>query len=91
MSVQYNAYLKKYIAMYTDQNNSVVMRTSDLPQGAWSYAKVLMNQQPGGIYAPMMNPWSPSTKGTGSDLYWNLSLFNTYDVMNMRTDLSKVN
>ena len=91
MSVQYNAYLKKYIAMYTDQNNSVVMRTSDLPQGAWSYAKVLMNQQPGGIYAPMMNPWSPSTKGTGSDLYWNLSLFSTYDVMNMRTDLSKVN
>ena len=91
MSVQYNAYLKKYIAMYTDQNNSVVMRTSDTPQGSWSYAKTLLNQQPGGIYAPMMNPWSPSTKGNGSDLYWNLSLFSTYDVMQMRTDLSKVN
>lgn len=90
MSVQYNQYLKKYIAMYTDQNNSVVMRTSDLPQGGWSYAKVLMNQQPGGIYAPMMNPWSPSTMGKGSDLYWNLSIFNTYNVMLMRTDLTKV-
>ncbi len=91
MSVQYNEYLKKYVAMYTDQNNSVVMRTSDRPQGDWSYAKVLLDQQPGGIYAPMMNPWSPSTKGTGSDLYWNLSLFNTYNVMQMRTDLKKVN
>ena len=91
MSVQYNQYLKKYVAMYTDQNNSVVMRTSNRPQGGWSYAKVLLNQQPGGIYAPMMNPWSPSTKGTGSDLYWNLSLFNTYNVMQMRTDLKKVN
>ena len=90
MSVQYNQYLKKYVAMYTDQNNSVVMRTSDLPQGGWSYAKVLLNQQPGGIYAPMMNPWSPSTQGKGSDLYWNLSIFNTYNVMQMRTDLNKV-
>lgn len=90
MSVQYNQYLKKYVALYTDQNNSVVMRTASQPQGTWSDATVLMPQQNGGIYAPMMDPWSPSTLGTGSDLYWNLSLFSQYDVMLMHTDLTKV-
>jgi hypothetical protein len=90
LSVQYNQYLKKYVALYTDQNNSVVMRTADQPQGTWSAAKVLLTQQSGGIYAPMMHPWSPSTLNTGTDLYWNLSLWNEYNVMLMKTDLTKV-
>lgn len=90
LSVQYNKYLGKYVALYCDQNNSVVMRTASQPQGTWSDATVLMPQQNGGIYAPMMDPWSPSTLGTGSDLYWDLSLFSQYDVMLMHTDLTKV-
>lgn len=90
MSVQYNKQLKKYVALYGDQFNNIVMRTSDTPQGTWSAAKVLMNQQQGGIYAPMMHPWSPSTQGTGSDLYWNLSIWSEYNVMLMKTDLTKV-
>ena len=90
MSVQYNKSLKKYVVLYGDQFNNIVMRTSDTPQGTWSSAKVLMGQQNGGIYAPMMHPWSPSTMGTGTDLYWNLSSWSEYNVMLMRTDLSKV-
>jgi hypothetical protein len=90
MSVQYNDYLGKYIVMYTDQFNNVVIRTSDSPQGAWSTATTILAQQTGGIYAPMMNPWSPSTLGTGSDLFWNLSLSSDYDIMEMHTDLSQV-
>ena len=90
MSVQYDKDLDKYVVLYGDQFNNIVMRTSDTPQGAWSSAKVLMAQQPGGIYAPMMNPWSPSTMGTGTDLYWNLSLYSEYNVMLMKTDLTKV-
>ncbi len=90
MSVQYNKSLNKYVTLYGDQFNNIVMRTSDTPQGTWSSAKVLMAQQSGGIYAPMMHPWSPSTMGTGSDLYWNLSLWSEYNVMLMRTDLTKV-
>jgi len=90
MSVQYNKQLKKYVALYGDQFNNIVMRTSDTPQGGWSGAKVLLAQQPGGIYAPMMHPWSPSTMGTGTDLYWNLSLWSQYNVMLMKTDLTKV-
>lgn len=89
MSVQYNKQLKKYVVLYGDQSNNIVMRTSDTPQGTWSAAKVLMSQQPGGIYAPMMHPWSPSTLGTGSDLYWNLSIWSEYNVMLMKTDLAK--
>lgn len=49
-----------------------------------------MPQQNGGIYAPMMQPWSPSTLGTGTDLYWNLSLWSEYNVMLMKTDLTKL-
>jgi len=90
MSVQYNKQLKKYVTLYGDQFNNIVMRTSDTPQGTWSTAKVLMGQQPGGIYAPMMHPWSPSTMGTGTDLYWNLSWWGEYNVGLMRTDLTKV-
>lgn len=90
MSVQYNKQLKKYVALYGDQFNNIVMRTSDTPQGGWSAAKVLMSQQQGGIYAPMMHPWSPSTMGTGNDLYWNLSIWSEYNVMLMKTDLTKV-
>ena len=90
MSVQYNDYLQKYIVLYGDQSNNIVMRTSDTPEGEWSEATVLMGQQTGGIYAPMMHPWSPSTVGTGSDLYWNLSLWSEYNIMLMRTDLTKL-
>jgi len=90
MSVQYNEYLKKYIVLYGDQSNNIVMRTSDTPEGGWSDATVLMRQQTGGIYAPMLHPWSPSTEGTGSTLYWNLSLWSEYNIMLMETDLSKI-
>jgi Domain of unknown function (DUF4185) len=90
MSVQYNKSLKKYVVLHGDQFNNIVMRTADRPEGTWSTAKVLLPQQPGGIYAPMMHPWSPSTVGSGSDLYWNLSMWSEYNVMLMRTDLTKV-
>jgi hypothetical protein len=89
MSVQFNKSLNKYVVLYGDQFNNIVMRTADRPEGTWSTAKVLMPQQSGGIYAPMMHPWSPSTMGTGNDLYWNLSLWSEYNVMLMRTDLTK--
>jgi hypothetical protein len=90
MSVQYNPTLGKYVTLYGDQFNNIVLRTADRPEGTWSAATVLMPQQNGGIYAPMMQPWSPSTLGTGTDLYWNLSLWSEYNVMLMKTDLTKL-
>lgn len=84
MSAQYNDYLKQYLALYTNGANDVVARTAPAPQGPWSPEQLLVSsfQMPGGIYAPMMHPWS-----TGKDLYFNLSLWNAYDVMLMRTEL----
>ncbi len=90
MSVQYNPTLGKYVTLYGDQFNNIVLRTADRPEGTWSAATVLIPQQNGGIYAPMMQPWSPSTLGTGTDLYWNLSLWSEYNVMLMKTDLTKL-
>ncbi len=84
MSAQYNDYLNKYIVLYTDGSNNVVMRTADNPQGPWSASQTLVTstQLPGGIYAPFIHPWS-----AGRDLYFNLSLWSTYSVMLMHTTL----
>jgi hypothetical protein len=48
---------------------------------AWGYLQRLQQDQ---------HPWSPSTMGTGSDLYWNLSLWSECNAMLMRTDITKV-
>ncbi|MET0900764.1 MAG: DUF4185 domain-containing protein [Mycobacterium sp.] len=99
MSVQYNPYLKKYVMLYGDQNNNIVMRTSATPQSGWSAPKTLVTSaQYPGLYAPMIHPWSGSTllkkaDGTAEDpqmLYWNLSQWSEYNVALMRTDLSAV-
>ena len=97
LSVQYNTYLKKYVMLYTDGANNVVMRTADAMNGTWSAASTLASpwQYPG-LYAPMIHPWSGTDllkKADGSDedpqyLYWNMSLWGNYNVTLMRTDLS---
>ena len=65
-------------------SNDVVARTAPTPQGPWSPEQPLVSsfQMPGGIYAPMIHPWS-----SGKDLYFNLSLWSAYDVMLMHTVL----
>lgn len=85
MSVAYNDHLKKFVMLYTNTLNNVVMRTADKPEGPWSQAKTIVNtaEVPGGIYAPYIHPWS-----SGSDLYFTLSVWDTYSVMLMRTSLN---
>ncbi len=85
MSAQYNPHLKQYLVLYTNGgSNDVVARTAPAPQGPWSPEQMLVSslQFPGGIYAPMIHPWS-----SGRDLYFNLSLWSAYDVMLMHTVL----
>ncbi|MET0900353.1 MAG: DUF4185 domain-containing protein [Mycobacterium sp.] len=84
MSVAWNDHLKKFVMLYTNTVNNVVLRTADKPEGPWSSAKTIVStaQVPGGIYAPFIHPWS-----TGSDLYFTLSVWDTYSVMLMRTSL----
>jgi hypothetical protein len=94
MSVQYNPYLKKYVMLYADKNNNVVMRTSSTPQGTWSAPKTLVTStRMPGLYAPMIHPWSGTSNLPPSEsqyLYWNLSTWNDYEVRLMRTDLTLV-
>ncbi len=60
MSVQYNTYLKQFLALYCNGNNDVVARTAPAPQGPWGPEQMLVssNDFPGGIYAPLLHPWS---------------------------------
>lgn len=94
MSVQYNAYEKKYVMLYGDKNNNIVMRKADSPEGPWSAPVTLVtaSKMPG-LYAPMIHPWSSTDNVSAEDqkyLYWNLSTWDDYQVKLMRTDLSKV-
>jgi hypothetical protein len=84
LSAHYNNYLKQYLMLYTNGGNDVVARTAPAPQGPWSPEQMLVSswQFPGGIYAPMIHPWS-----SGKDLYFNLSSWSAYDVMLMHTVL----
>lgn len=101
MSVQYNEYLGKYVVLYTDGANDVVMRVSASPQGEWSDTTTLVsnNQTTNtGMYAPMVHPMSGTdyfnvTNADGSVednsryLYYNLSYWGAYNVRLMRTNL----
>jgi hypothetical protein len=96
MSVQYNEYLGKYVVMYGNGANNVILRTADTPEGEWSApVTVATSIQYPGLYAPMIHPLS----GTGDltdaggnadvkNLYWNMSLWGNYNVVLMKTDLS---
>ena len=95
MSVQYNEYLDKYVVMYGNGSNNVILRTADTPEGTWSApVTVATSLQYPGLYAPLVHPLS----GTGDltdalgdpdvkNLYWNMSLWGNYNVVLMKTDL----
>ncbi|MGA5535435.1 DUF4185 domain-containing protein [Mycolicibacterium nivoides] len=103
MSVQYNQYLGKYVVLYTDGGNNVVMRVSDSPQGTWSDTTTLVNNNlttNTGMYAPMIHPMSGTdyfnkvdangnvVQDNSQYLYYNLSYWGDYNVRLMQTDLS---
>jgi hypothetical protein len=94
MSVQYNSYEKKYVMLYGDKNNNIVMRKADTPEGPWSAPVTLVtSSKVPGLYAPMIHPWSSTPNLSSADqkyLYWNMSTWNDYQVKTFRTDLSKV-
>ena len=96
MSIQYNDYLGKYVILYGNGLNNVILRTADTPEGAWSDpVTIATSVQYPGLYAPMIHPLSGTgqlTDASGqpdaSTLYWNMSLWGNYNVVLMKTDLS---
>ncbi len=95
MSVQYNEYLGKYVVLYGNGANNVILRTADDPTGPWSDPVTIATSiQYPGLYAPMIHPLSGTgqltdgTKPDVSNLYWNMSLWGNYNVVLMKTDLA---
>jgi hypothetical protein len=99
MSVQYNEYLGKYVAMYADGLNNVQLRTADTPEGPWSAPiRVASSITYPGLYAPFIHPLSGTGQLTDANgdpdlntLYWNMSLWGNYNVVLMQTDLAPLN
>ncbi len=96
LSVQYNEYLDKYVVLYGNGLNNVILRTADTPEGPWSDPVTIATSitYPG-LYAPMIHPLSGTgelTDAAGdpdlSTLYWNMSIWSNYNVVLMKTDLS---
>ena len=96
MSVQYNEYLDKYVVLYGNGLNNVVLRTADTPEGPWSDPVTIATSiSYPGLYAPLIHPLSGTgdlTDASGnpdlSTLYWNMSIWSNYNVVLMKTDLS---
>lgn len=96
MSVQYNEYLDKYVMLYGNGLNNVILRTADTPEGQWSDPVTIATSLAyPGLYAPMIHPLSGTgllTDAAGdpdlSTLYWNMSIWSNYNVVLMETDLS---
>lgn len=84
LSVQWNQYLRKYVAMYTEPLGGLVIRTADQPQGPWSAYTTLVNTvMLPGLYGGFMHPWSD-----GKYLYFVATTWNRYNVILMRADLT---
>ena len=96
MSVQYNEYLDKYVVLYGNGANNVILRTADTPEGPWSDpVTIATSAQYPGLYAPMIHPLSGTGELTdsngdpdNSNLYWNMSIWSNYNVVLMQTDVS---
>jgi hypothetical protein len=96
MSVQYNEYLDKYVVLYGNGANNVILRTADTPEGPWSDpVTIATSAQYPGLYAPMIHPLSGTGQLTDaggdpdiSNLYWNMSIWSNYNVVLMQTDVS---
>jgi hypothetical protein len=84
LSVQWNSYLNKYVAMYTDQTNSIVIRQADNLEGPWSGTQtILSGLLVPSLYGGFMHPWS-----NGRYLEFVGTTWDRYNVIYFRTDLN---
>ena len=88
LSVAWSPYLDKYVML--DGDNGIRMRTAEHPQGPWSAPRYLVAPNTIVVYGPMMLPDSPALQGDSPELYFNASRWSDYNVMLLRTDLSRV-
>ncbi len=85
LSVRYNSYYKKWLMMYLiDPKGEVVIRTASQLTGPWSPAQIVVtSKQYPELYAPYITPrWN-----SGPDIYFNMSVYDHYQVYLMHTSL----
>lgn len=88
LSVSWSPYLNKYVML--DGDNGIRIRTASRPQGPWSAPQWIVTPGAVVLYGPMMLPTSPALRGNSPDLYFNASRWSDYNVMLVKTDLSRV-
>lgn len=91
LSVSWSARLGRFIALYTNGNNDIVMRQAARPEGPWSGEDILLSyRHVPTLYGAFVHPWSPAVETVGSDLYFTMSTWDAYNVFLMRTDLNQI-
>ena len=81
--MQYNNYLGKFVAMYSNEWGALVLRTASDLTGPWSAPDVVIGtDEVPGLYGAYMHPWSQ-----GQDLYFLATTWSDYNVMLMKTTL----
>ena len=85
LSVVWNSYLGKFIALYID-GNGMVLRTADSPTGPWSSKRMLVDTATiGDLYGGFILP-----SNNDHNLYFVATTWSNYNVMVMRTNLSEL-
>ncbi|MBB1041935.1 DUF4185 domain-containing protein [Dietzia sp. DQ11-44] len=91
LSVSWSPRLGRFIALYTNANNDIVMRQAATPEGPWSGEDILLSYaHVPTLYGAFIHPWSPAVETVGSDLYFTMSTWDAYNVFLMKTDLNRI-
>lgn len=91
LSVSWSPRLGEFLALYTNEDDNVVMRRSGSPEGLWSGEDILLSSAHlPTLYGAFAHPWSPAITDDGGALYFTLSTWDAYNVFLMRTDLTNL-
>lgn len=91
LSVTYSEHLDRFIALYNNRQNNIVMAQAENPWGPWSGEDILVSySQVPTLYGAFVHPWSPAVETDGADLYYTMSTWEAYNVFLMHTDLSDI-
>jgi hypothetical protein len=84
LAVQHNEYLDRWIMAYLKEGEGVVLREGLTPWGPWGEPKLAVSaKEHPGLYAPFLY------KTPGNRLYFNLSLWEPYNVFVYSVELHK--
>lgn len=85
MSLQWNAYLGRYLLSYIDPDaDALVLRQADSPQGPWSAETVVQRSaEYSSMYGGFLHPWS-----NGRDLYFQMSQWRSYNTFTLHATLA---